>query len=203
MTAVALVACTTAAAEPGAPASRGASTPPAGWKQLPPVAAAVGAAAKADGVTIDAVDAWGEPAIGCYAVWLALHGGAAGAPALAEQVLDSFKGAGGATKPAGGPQGAISLDDLVKPAEPEGVLAFAFTRAPYHGRVRAHLGNGRITAIACFGNQREPAACETTCAHVLQSVSQDAPPAASGAPPKAAPGAASGAPPGAASGAAP
>jgi len=199
MTAVALVACTTAAAEPGAPASRGASAPPAGWKQLPPIAAAAGAAAKADGVTIDAVDAWGEPAIGCYAVWLALHGGTAGAPALAEQVLDSFKGAGGAPKPAGGPQGAFSLDDLVKPGEPEGVLAFAFTRPPYRGRVRAHLGNGRITAIACFGNQREPAACEATCARVVQGVSQDAPRGASGA----APGAASGAAPGGASGGAP
>jgi len=199
MTAVALVACTTAAAEPGAPASRGASAPPAGWKQLPPITAAVGAAAKADGVTIDAVDAWGEPAIGCYAVWLTLHGGTAGAPALAEQVLDSFKGAGGAPKPAGGPPATISLDDLVKPGEPEGVLAFAFTRPPYRGRVRAQLGNGRITAIACFGNQREPATCEAACVRVLQSVSQDAPRAASGP----SHGPASGAPPGTASGGSP
>jgi hypothetical protein len=158
MTAVALVACSAAGAEPGAPAEGRAGTPPAGWKQLPPIAAAVGAAARADGVAIDAVDAWGEPALGCYGVWLTLRGGTADAPALADQVLGSVKAWSG------------SIGEIVKPGPPEGVLAFAFARPPYRGRVRAHLGNGRITAIACFGNQREPAACEAACTRALQGV---------------------------------
>ena len=175
MTAVALVACSTAGAQPGAPPSQGGGAPPAGWKQLPPVATAIGAAARPaarDGVTVDAVDAWGEPAIGCYAVWLALHGGAAGAPALAAQVLKSLGDPGGPREAGGGPREAIALDDVVTPSEPDGVLAFAFARPPYRGRVRAQLGSGRIAAIACFGNQREPSACEAACTRVLQAGSQ-------------------------------
>jgi hypothetical protein len=153
MTAVVLVACNAAGAEPGAAARRDPGAPPAGWKQLPAIATAVGAAARADGVTIDATDAWGEPALGCYAVWLALHGGTAGAPALADQVLGSFPG------------GAIS--ELTRPTDPDGVLAFTFARPPYRGRVRAQLGGGRVAAIACFGNHREPVACEAACTRVL------------------------------------
>ena len=86
VTAVALVACSAAGADPaGAPSRERAH--PEGWKQLPSIATAVGAAARADRVTIDAVDAWGEPATGCYAVWLALRGASGDAPALADQVL--------------------------------------------------------------------------------------------------------------------
>jgi hypothetical protein len=154
MTAVVLVACNTAGAEPGASPRRDANSPPPGWRQLPPVATAAGAAARAEGVTVDAVDAWGEPALGCYAVWLALHGGTAGAPALADQVLGSFPGA--------------SISALTRPAGPEGELAFAFARPPYRGRVRARLGGGRIEAVACAGNQREPAACDDACTGVLE-----------------------------------
>jgi hypothetical protein len=151
MTAALLVACSAAGAEP---ASRGAGAPPAGWTQLSPIAAAAAAAAKAEGVTVDAVDAWGEPALGCYAVWLALHGGTAGAAALADQVLGSLPG--------------VSLDELAKPGAPDGVLAFAFARPPYRGRVRAQLGDGRIAVVACFGNHREPIACEAACTRVLE-----------------------------------
>ena len=176
MTAAVLVACGTAGAEPGdpgTPASQGAGARPPGWKPLPSIATAAGDAARADGVAIDRVDAWGEPAVGCYAVWLTLHGGAAGAPALAEQVLGSFNAAGGSGQ-------GISLGELARPSGPEGVLAFAFTRPPYHGRVRAHLGNGRIAATACFGNQREPLACDRACARVLDGGSQEAPGTARG-----------------------
>jgi hypothetical protein len=177
MTAVVLVGCSVAGADPGAPASSSASAPP-GWKQLPAIATAAGAAAKADGVVIDAVDAWGEPALGCYAVWLALHGQAQTAPILADQVLDGFTAAFGPRK---APESArhpkqtgspwqLSLDEVVKPSSPDGVLAFAFAIPPYRGRVRAHLGSGRIAAIACFGNQREPAACEAACTRILQGL---------------------------------
>ena len=146
MIAVVLAACSAAGAEPagsGAPARSGPGAPPAGWKPLPSLATAARAAAGADDVAIDAVDAWGDPALGCYAVWLALHGGAAGAPALADQVLGSFQEAGHARP-------GISLAEIVKPGAPDGVLAFAFARPPYRGRVRAHLGGGRVAAAACF-----------------------------------------------------
>jgi hypothetical protein len=179
MTAIALVACSSAGAEPGASASAAAHAPP-GWKQLPAIATAAGAAARADGVVIDAVDAWGEPVLGCYAVWLTLHGEPAGAPALADQILDGFTKAGGPHKAQGArggvrrrrtpgsPSEEVSLDEVTRPSTPEGMLAFAFARPPYRGRVRAHLGDGRIAAIACFQNQREPAACEAACTRLLQ-----------------------------------
>jgi hypothetical protein len=92
--AIALAACNAAGADPNAAASPRAARPE-GWKQLPAMASAVGAAAKADGVTIDSVDAWGEPANGCYAVWLALHGASGDAPTLADQVLAGISRAGG------------------------------------------------------------------------------------------------------------
>lgn len=188
MTAAALVACSAAGADPGARASLGASPPPAGWKQLPPIAAAVAAAARADGIAIDAADAFGEPARGCYAVRLALHGPAAAAPVLADQVIAGLLAASGppaaaAATPRAAPgardasanrPGAISISDVVKPTGADGVLAFAFARPPYHGRVRAELGHGQVAAIACFANQREPLACDAACTRLLQ----DAPPGA-------------------------
>jgi len=196
--AIALAACNAAGADPNAAASPRAARPE-GWKQLPAMASAVGAAAKADGVTIDSVDAWGEPANGCYAVWLALHGASGDAPTLADQVLAGISRAGG---PRGGaPQarskdtgsaapaaqsketgpaalaarskesavsGELVISELVKPAGREGVLAFAFANAPFRGRVRARLGGGRIAAVACFGNERAPLACDATCGRVLE-----------------------------------
>jgi len=62
----------------------------------------------------------------------------------------------------------ITLGEVVKPSSATGVLAFAFARPPYHGRVRAQLGDGRIAATACFANQREPLACDAACTRLLQ-----------------------------------
>lgn len=168
--AVALVACNAAGADPGATPGRTAAHPE-GWKQLPAIAAAVGAAAKADGVTIDSVDAWGEPANGCYAVWLALHGASGDAPALADQVLAGLSrpaARAGRPKEAAAP-GELVVSELVKPTDRDGVLAFAFASAPFRGRVRARLGGGRITAVACFGNERAPRACDAACAGMLEA----------------------------------
>jgi hypothetical protein len=193
MTAAALVACSSAGAEPGAPASFPPGPPPAGWKQLPAIATAVAAAARADEVVIDAADAFGEPAIGCYAVRLALHGSAAAAAVQADQVADQViagflagggpraAAAGTPARPAGSQgasaenPGGIAISEVVKPSGADGVLAFAFARPPYHGRVRAQLGHGRIAAIACFANQREPLACAAACMLVLQDVPPGAP----------------------------
>jgi len=180
MIAVALVACNAAGAEPNPPSG----PRPVGWKPLPAISHAVRAAATADGVTVDAVDAWGEPARGCYSVSLDLHGGSADAPALADQILGSLPvgPAPIAGSPAPVPSGESrapepgALSELRRPSGPEGVLAFRFTRPPFRGRVRAWLGHGRITATACFFNQREPLACDAACTGVL-----DAAPAASDA----------------------
>lgn len=193
MMAVAAVACSTAGAEPAgpgvpsAPPAGFAGPRPTGWKQLPAISSAVAAAARADGVTIDAVDAWGEPARGCYGVWLELHGGtAAAAPALADDALASLqraagpgglrdRAAGSGAPAASGSPNPLVIDEVVKPTTAEGVLAFRFTRSPYRGRVHAQLGRGRVAAIACFGNQREPVDCEARCARVIPSAGDGAP----------------------------
>lgn len=153
---IALVACNAAGADPAPPGTLPGS--PASWKALPTIAKAVGRAAAADGVTVDAADAWGDPAVGCFALRLVVHGGAEPTAALVDQVLAGLKQAG--------PK--MTFTDVVKPATGGDVLAFAFARPPYRGRVRARLAGGKITAMACFGNQREPVSCDATCTHMLQ-----------------------------------
>ncbi len=127
---------------------------PKGWQALPVVAAAVRLAVPAPGVTIDGIEAWGEPAMGCYGVWLALRGSGGTPEALAEQVL------------AGIAAEQIVTTDVVLPAT-DGVLALKLSRPPYVGRLRARLEDGQITALACVSNQREPVACEMACATLL------------------------------------
>ena len=136
-------------------------TAPAGWQDLPSVAAAARMAAGAGGVTIDGVEAWGEPAMGCYAIGIALHGSGGRVDDLTAQVLDGIA----AEK--------IDVSEVVKPASADGVLALTLERKPYHGRLRARLGDGRITAFACVANQREPLACETACTPLIESWSRN------------------------------
>ncbi|MBA3455618.1 MAG: hypothetical protein H0T42_21165 [Deltaproteobacteria bacterium] len=154
---VALTACGQAGAQPSAASGL---TPPAGWIAIPEIATAAATAAKGDGVTVDGAEAWGDPARGCYGVWLALHG----AGISAEQVL-----AGLASQP-------ITTRDVVKPESGDGIIALGFetTAAPgstvrgsYRGRLRARIAAGKITALACFANEREPSACAGACTTLL------------------------------------
>jgi hypothetical protein len=149
--------------------------PPAGWQALPPIAAAA-RAALGRGATVDGAEAWGEPAMGCYAVWLAIRA-AGSAEAIGQQVVAGFTaaaaGSGGSAgaKPAGSaapePGSQTIVKDVAAPTGEEGVLTLAFERGDHRGRLRARLGGGRITALACFANQREPLACEAACTTFL------------------------------------
>jgi hypothetical protein len=143
---------------------------PASWRALPELAAAVASAGHAS-----ASEAWGDPAAGCYATWLAVVGAPVAADAILAEVQRDAPG--------------ITLTDLVEPQGP-GKLAFAFDytalpsgsaaghsgavigdRAPYRGRVRATVaGDGAIAALACFWNDREAAACAVACTGVLGSL---------------------------------
>jgi len=154
---LALAACGPAGAQPEPAAVASGIKPPAGWQALPSVAASARTAASATGVTIDGAEAWGQPAMGCYAMWIALHGGGGGPDALTEQVL------------AGIAAEKIEVRDVVKPSD-DGVLSLAIERKPYRGRLRARLQDGRIAALACVANEREPAACETACKALLGAV---------------------------------
>lgn len=157
--AAALAGCGRAGA---APDQASGLTPPAGWQALPPIAAAARAALGA-GAEVDGAEAWGEPAMGCYAVWLAIRA-SGGAEAIAGQVVAGFSAAAGSGS---GPAGTMIVDDVAAPSGDEGVLALAFERGDHRGRLRARLGGGRIAALACFANQREPLACEAACTAFL------------------------------------
>ena len=152
--AIALVAaCGQAGAQAGAAAS--GITPPAGWQPLFEIARAAAEGARASGVTIGGSEAWGEPARGCYAVWLRLVGDGVSA----EQVL------------AGLASESIETKDVVQPTADTtsegGLLSLAFGKGGYAGRMRARIERDQITALACFANDRERTICETACATLL------------------------------------
>lgn len=147
----AVAACDPAGAQPG---TASGLTTPAGWTALPELASATAAAAKDDGVTVEGSEAWGEPGRGCYAVWLALRGERATGAA----VLDGLTAQG------------FTTTDVVKPETDDGVVSLAFDKPPFHGRVRAKITAGRVVAVACFANDREPATCDAPCLALLGSL---------------------------------
>lgn len=147
----ALAGCGVADAQP----TSSGITPPASWAALASLANAAVTAAAAPGVTVDGAEAWGDPAMGCYAVWMAAHGSGGDAAALAEQIRSGFSG------------GKVTLTEIVTPSGDDGIFSATFERAPYKGRLRARVGSGKVTALACFGGQREPVACDAACAGIL------------------------------------
>lgn len=155
----ALAGCASAASQPTPPPPIKASgiKVPTGWQALPDLATAVENAAHADGITVEGSEAWGEPARGCYAAWISLRGGDANL-LLADDIASGVAGE------------KIQMTDVVKPPS-DGIMSFAFSRAPYRGKVKAKLERGRVIAIACFANDREPASCDATCATLLGSLS--------------------------------
>jgi hypothetical protein len=128
--------------------------PPAGWQPLPAAAAAARLAAGAPGITIDGAEAWAEPAMGCYAVWMSMHGGSAGTDQLTNDIV-----------------AGLATEKITAAVEPgDGPVAFTLEKAPYKGRMRARLVDGQITALACVANQREPASCEAGCTQLLGAI---------------------------------
>ena len=170
-----LAACSRADAQPQASGIK----PPAGWQAQPAIAAA---AKEALGkATVDGIESFGEPAMGCYSVWMALRG-SGGAKDVAEQLLRGLtEQKPDKKKPP--PKRKLEIKDVVKPTAEEGILSLTFEsallgdglrptlgdglRPIYKGRLRARLGKGKITMLACFSSQREPAACETACTTML------------------------------------
>ena len=152
--------CRTSEAETGS-----GITPPAGWQALPTLAKAASDAAKDAKIAIDRVEAWGETSRGCYAASFALRGSGGAPDVMAEQLVTSLS-----ADPA---VFGILIRDVQKPpaGAKTGVLTLAFERGLYRGTLRASLASdGNIAALACFWNQREPAACEQACTTLLGSL---------------------------------
>jgi hypothetical protein len=154
----ALGACGQAGADGSAKASPPAGKVPAGWKSLPALGTAAQKAAAAEGVTVEGGEAWGDPAMGCYAVWLALGNASGDAGAIARQVIDGLAAA------------KVETSEVSAPTGDEGVLALRFGQGNLKGRMKAKLGSGKIAALACFANQREPKSCEAACTTMLGAI---------------------------------
>jgi len=134
------------------PALHSNLAPPAGWQALPSLAAA----ARQTTADIAGSEAWGDPARGCYATWIALHGGGGALDKIADQLVKSL----GAK---------ATVRDVAKPAP--NILTASFEHGDYHGKLHAQLAtSGDLTALACFWNPREPAACEAACVKLLGSM---------------------------------
>lgn len=198
--AIAIVAVT-AKASPSAstPASRRAPvTPPSGWKAAPKLARAAASAAGTEATKVVASEAWSEPSIGCYAMWLRLDG----VPALAGS-RDATRGGGsGRASPvergrktplsidhaahqivAGLEKSGFTVRDVVAPAAPaRRVIGLRFLKAPYQGLLRAAMAGTvetdststdqgeAVDAVACAWNQREPSVCASACATLMEAV---------------------------------
>jgi len=151
--AVAAVAgCGSAGAQPD---QASGLTAPAGWLRLEPAETAAKLAAAAPNVTVAGVQAWGEPALGCYALWLSLRGSGGDGESIARDVVEGLRTA------------KFTVAD--QPVA-DGMLEVGLERAPYKGRMRARVGEGAVTGLACIANQRDPAGCEAGCTALLGAI---------------------------------
>lgn len=163
--AIATAACGRAAAEDGSqrPAAPPVSVfatirvkPPASWQALPAVGAAAGAAAvKAASTATTAIEAWGDPAAGCYAIAIDSRGtrreGVAASAARLEAALAPL----GAGKLPAVAQDRLDVEVPIKGAGLTGTARVRLFRAPNHPP--------QGIALVCAGNDREPARCKTQC----------------------------------------
>ena len=157
---IALASCAASEAAPSPTASNIAA--PKGWIADPALAKTAATAATGDKVSVLGSDAWSDGGRGCYAIWLDLSGAAGPVDAAADGLIAAM------SKELTG----VKIRDRQTPVPGEtGTLAFAFDKAPYHGKLRAELTKtGEIRALACMWNQREPKTCETGCTVLLGAV---------------------------------
>ena len=144
-----IAACRAEAADAGAGSAKSAAglAIPAGWQAAPKIVEAM-----AGSNAVERPEAWAEPAMGCYAVAFAVPGGA---PAEVAEQLTGALGSGTVAR------------DVVAPGPDGGTMTFSFERGVYRGRVRAELQRVESAVVACFWNDREPAACEAACKTIL------------------------------------
>jgi hypothetical protein len=145
MMVVALAACSRAEAVPPP-----AIQPPAGWQPLAELATAASEAAKGDGVPVEAAAAWGDTAMGCYALALTVRGDSSPA-AISKELAAGFV--------------ATKIGDVAAGSDS---VALTFERGAYRGKLHAQIRDSAIEAVACFWNEREPDACAAACAGMMK-----------------------------------
>ena len=160
---LALAACADAAAsEAAAPAGPGVLermrvAPSAGWVRLRAVEAAAGEAAAGIAGAVTTIEAWGDPAAGCYAIGIDSRG------TRAEGIGASVDRLVGELAPLGVAPGAIP-----RPAMGTVDEQVPITLGELAGAVRVRLyrdaaGVPQAMALACASNPREPERCKIQC----------------------------------------
>ncbi|MBP9204894.1 MAG: hypothetical protein KBG28_13065 [Kofleriaceae bacterium] len=175
----------TATATAPAPVGAGAATAdmpalPPGWARLDRVAAA-GTAEAGQGASVT-VQAWGDRAAGCYAMLVSSAGttraSIAAVVAGLREVVASELGAADLPDPTAG---AGAYDATVA------LTGGAMTGQLRVRAARASDGTPRLVALACVGNEREPAACQQACGPILATAPAPGTPSTPGPTPTPAP----------------
>jgi hypothetical protein len=129
---------------------------PAHWRELPTVVHAVaGALAPA---TVDHIEAWGDPAAGCFAADVVLRGKPGEPAKVRDEVLGSLRA---------DPRLAQLVIHATR-VRGDGGTEVELERAPYRGSLRATPGaSGEVEVFACLWNEREPVTCTAACKQLL------------------------------------
>lgn len=129
---------------------------PTGWQPQPTLVTAAQSASDANvGRRPRAIAAWGDPVLGCFATAIVL-GLASGDDATT--VLGELRTALAA---------GSTVDGWTDSA---GVATATLARPGWHGELRAQVTGrspARVTAVACFHNDRAPARCQPACGALL------------------------------------
>jgi hypothetical protein len=163
---LALAACSDAtAAESAVPAAAGAAgvldrmrvEAPASWVRLPAVETAAGAAAAGIAGAVTTIEAWGDPAAGCYAIGIDSRGTRAeGVAASANRLVAELAPLG------------VAADAFTKPVLEPVDESVAISLGELAGAMRVRIyrdaaGVPQAMALACASNPREPERCKVQC----------------------------------------
>jgi hypothetical protein len=140
-------------------------TPPKEWQRLPGVESTAATAAGKIKAAVTTVEAWGDPAAGCYAIAIDARG------SVAEGVDASMARFAEALAPLG-----VDPEAVPKPVKDIVDAELPIATKELTGSVRIRMLRGadkrpQAVALACAANPREPERCKTQCEAMLAQMS--------------------------------
>lgn len=132
-------------------------TPAQGWIRLPTAEAAAREAIEQEPPTATEIEAWGDPAAGCYAIAVASRGGSTESSA---RTIERFAAQ---LAPLG-----VEATALPKPTRGVVDAKLPIATRDLTGTLRVRMYPGadqrpQLVALACAGNAREPERCKGQC----------------------------------------
>jgi hypothetical protein len=137
---------------------------PPGWRPQPPLAeAGMTAASRGAGGRAIAVEAWGDPGLGCFVTLVAVTGTRGEKVATIAAELETTLAAG------------FQVADWSVIDGQVAELSGRIVGTDRRGAVRGHVvvspaGVPRAVVAACFYNEREPVRCDAACTALLTSL---------------------------------